>query len=106
MVGLALVSLGLLILEHFEKLDAMQLRFVEGFEIAIGILFLIEFIFEWYYAKDKSKYWRHHWFYLLAAIPIPAATFEVLRSIRIVRLLRFLKVFAHLGYEKNTRLFE
>ncbi|HRC28548.1 MAG TPA: hypothetical protein PKV96_04150, partial [Candidatus Saccharimonas sp.] len=57
-------------------------------------------------AKDHALYLRHHWFYLLAAVPVPSTTFELLRGIRALRLLKLFKIFAHMRYERNTRLFE
>ena len=104
MTLLALSCLALLILEHLEKLSPEQLKLVEVFEIGVGVLFLIEFVFELYYARDRGKYWRHHWFFLLASIPLPFQSVDWLRSIRALRILRLLKVFAHLDYEHNTRL--
>lgn len=100
------ISFVLLVLEHLERLSEPQLRAVELYEIILGLLFLIEFSFELHFARDRRKYWRQHWFYLLASIPIPTQTFEVLRGIRLLRLLRLFKVFAHFRYEENTRLFE
>lgn len=104
MVSLALLCLGGLILEHLEHLNVTQLYWLEVFEIMVGLIFLAEFAFELYFAKDRKKYWLHHWYFLIAAIPIPTQTFEILRSIRALRLLRLLKIFAHLRYEENTWL--
>lgn len=104
MSGLAIISLVLLVFEHLNKLNDAQLHFVEWFELAVGVLFLIEFCGELYYARDKGKYWRHHWYFLLASIPLPFQSVDWLRGIRALRLLRLLKVFTHLGYEQNTRL--
>ena len=106
MITLALLNLVFLGLEHLEVLSHEQLVAVELFDIATAVLFIAEFMFEWYWAKDRTKYIRHHWFYLLAAIPIPSTLFEELRLIRVLRLLKLLKVFGHMRYERNTRLFE
>jgi voltage-gated potassium channel len=106
MLSLVIISLGLLFLEHFEQLSPIQLHWVDVYEISISVIFLAEFFFEYYYARNRKLYVQHHWFYLLAAIPIPTQTFEILHSIRALRLLKLLKVFAHMRYERNTRLFE
>ena len=103
---LVTVSFVLLAFEHFGKLSTFWLKVTEVYEIIVGILFLAEFWFELHFARDRRKYWKHHWFYLLASIPVPMQTFEFLRGIRLLRLLRLFKVFAHFGYENNTRLFE
>lgn len=92
-------------LEHFERLTYDQLIAVELYEIIIAVIFLAEFAFEWYYARDRAHYMKTHWFYLIAAVPIPTTSFELLRGIRALRLLKLLKLFAEYRYEHNTRLF-
>ena len=106
MVVLALLCLAGLVLEHLEHLSEAQLYALEVFEITVGLIFLAEFVFELYHAKDRWKYWRHHWYFLLAAVPLPTQTFDVLRGVRLLRLLRLFKIFAHLRYENNTWLAE
>jgi len=103
---LVVLSFVFLALEHFERLSHEQLRAVEGFEIGVALLFLAEFFFEWHFARDRAKYLRHHWFYLIAAVPVPTTSFEILHGVRALRLLKLLKIFAHMRYEHNTRLFE
>lgn len=106
MITLAMLCLIGLGLEHFEHLTEAQLYALEYFEYAVGCIFLCEFGFEWYYARDRRQYLRHHWFFLIAALPIPSMSWDILRGIRILRLLRLLKIYEHLRYEHNTRLFE
>jgi len=106
MLALVVLSLGLLVLEHLEHLSPAQLHMVDIFEITVSIIFLCEFLFELHFARDRTQYFRHHWFYLLAAIPIPTQTFEFLHGIRALRLLKLFKLFAHMRYEHNTRLFQ
>ena len=100
------ISFAFLALEHFEQLTHEQLLMVELFDVVVGLVFLSEFVFEWYFARDRAKYVRHNWFYLVAAVPVPTTSFEILRGIRLLRLLKLLKIFAHMRYERNTRLFE
>ena len=106
MMLLLVLSFVFLALEHFEKLTDAQLLAVDVYEIVVSCVFLAEFAFELRFAKDKSWYWRTHWFYLLASIPVPTTMFEILKGIRALRLLRLLKLFASYRYERNTRLFE
>lgn len=105
MTTLALLCLAGLALEHFEHLSEPQLYALEYFEYLVGFIFLVEFGFEWYYARDRKKYFRHHWIFLIAAFPVPSMSWEVLRGIRLLRLFRLLKIYEHLRYEHNTRLF-
>ena len=106
MFTLVVLSFCFLALENFETLSHQQLLAVEWFDVVVGVIFLAEFLFEWYYARDRARYVRHYWFYLIAVVPVPTASFEILRAIRLLRLLKLLKIFAHLRYEHNTRLFE
>ena len=106
MNSLVVVSFGLIAFEHFELLPENWILAIDAYEIAISILFLAEFMFEWHFALDRRKYWRHHWFYLFAAIPLISTTAEYLHGVRLLRLLKLLRVFAHTRYEYNTHLFE
>jgi hypothetical protein len=106
MFTLVVFSFVFLALEHFEILSHEQLLFIDYYDVAVALIFLAEFIFELYFAKDKGKYWKSHWFYLIAAVPIPTETFELLRGVRALRILKLLKIFAEYRYDRNTRLFE
>ena len=106
MMLLVIANFGFLAYEHFLEPPLDQLRLIEAFDIFSALLLIAEFIFEWYWARDRNKYLRHHWFYLFAAVPIPTASFELLRGIRALRLLKLLKIFADMRYERNTKLFE
>ncbi len=103
LVASSLLFVGL---EHFGNLSHEQLLLVELYEIVVGLIFLGEFIFEWYHAKDRQHYLKYHWFYLFAAIPVPLESFELLRGIRALRLLKIARAFSHLRYEHNTHLFD
>ncbi|QQS20085.1 ion transporter [Candidatus Saccharibacteria bacterium] len=106
MYGLVGLSFVFLALEHFEQLNHEQLIVIEFFEVGVALIFLAEFVFEWYFARDRARYLRHNWFYLIAAVPVPTTSFEILRGVRLLRLFKLLKIFAHMRYEHNTRLFE
>ncbi len=106
MIALALIGIGLSVFEHFEYIHKHHhLVWVDVFEILVGLVFATEFFFELHHAKDKKLYWKQHWIYLLASIPIPMQMIEFMRGIRALRLLRLIKEFAHLSYEHNTWLF-
>lgn len=106
MLILVALSFVFLALEHFEVLSSEQLLAIETYEIVVAVIFLTEFTFELYFAKDRRKYWRTHWFYLIAAVPIPTESFELLKGIRALRLLKLMKIFAEYRYDRNTTLFE
>ena len=106
MLSLVGLSFAFLALEHLEHLSHKQLVAVEVFEVAVSLIFLTEFLFELWFARDRRLYIKHHWVYLLAAIPIPTTSFEILKGVRALRLLKLLKIFAHLRYERNTTLLQ
>lgn len=106
MISLIVMSLSLLVADHLGVLDRFESIEFAWFEVIIGLALVIEFCFELYYARDRRKYWRHHWFYLLAAIPVPSTPFELLRAVRLLRLLKLTQIWAHMRYEYNTWLFE
>lgn len=105
MVALAVLCLIGLAFEELGWLANDQIGWLNVFEITVGLIFLGEFIFELYYAKNRKKYLRRHWFYLIASVPLPLQAFDLLRGLRVFRLIRLLQVYAHLRYEHNTRLF-
>lgn len=106
MIVLVVANIAFLVLEHLVHLSHTQVLMIEIFDIITALIFIAEFAFEYYFAKDRGKYIRHHWFYLFAAVPLPSAFFEELRAIRLLRLLKLFKIFAHMRYEYNTHLFE
>ena len=99
-------SLALVAIEHFMVLSHNQLILIEIYEVLVGLIFIGEFAFEWYHAKNRQTYLKYHWFYLFAAIPIPLESFELLRGIRALRLIKVAQVYSHLRYEHNTHLFD
>ena len=101
---LVLIGFVLLALEHIEKLSVDQLYAAEAFDVLVGCIFLAEFFVELHFAKDKRRYWRQHWLFLLASIPLPFQTVQILRGIRLVRLLRLFDLVTHWDYEHNTKL--
>lgn len=106
MLSLVGFNIAFLAAEHFLHLSDDQIHAIEVFDILTALIFISEFLFELHFARDRRHYIKYHWFYLLAAIPIPSQIFEEMRVIRALRLLKLLKIFAHLRYEYNTRLFE
>ena len=104
-LSLIILSFVFVGLGHFGALTHEQLLRIEVYEVLVSLLFLAEFIFELFHAKDRRFYIKHHWYYLLAAIPIPIESFELLKGVRALRLVQILKSFSHLRYEYNTHLF-
>lgn len=106
MITLVILNLGFLAVEHFWQLPHEYVIIIQWFDVLTAVIFLAEFAFELYFARDRKKYIKYHWFYLFAAVPVPSVFFEELRAVRLLRLMKLLQVFAHMRYEHNTRLFE
>ena len=106
MLLLVVMSFILVGVGHFFTLTHQHRLMIDGYEVTVAIIFICEFIFEWYHAKNRRFYLKYHWFYLFAATPVPIESFELLRGIRALRLIKLAKAFSHLRYEHNTYLFE
>lgn len=106
MISLLVIHIALFAVENSITLDGEILAAIYIFDIGLAVLFLAEFLFELHFAKNKKQYFRHHWLYLLAAIPAPLMMFEQVRYIRALRLVKLISIFAHMRYEYNTYLFE
>ena len=100
---LTLIVGGLVFLgfEMFGKLSSRQLVYFEVLEYATSAVFITDFIYELQRSPDKRSYIKHNWFYLLAAIPLPYAAADLLRSIRLIRVIKLLRFGMHYEYE-NT----
>lgn len=104
LIGLVLLSFVLLGFEHFGLLNATQLRSVEIYDIALGFIFIADFAYELHLSSDKRRYVRHNWFFLLAAIPLPSGLADILRSVRLVRVIRLARATAHLEFARHNHI--
>jgi voltage-gated potassium channel len=87
MIFLALVSGYLLFLEFTTNLTDSQLQFFDTIDLVIALTFLCEFAVRFYIAKKRRKFFKLHWWELLAAIPITTPLTQALRLLRLLRLL-------------------
>lgn len=104
LIGLVLLSFVLLAFEHFNLLSATQMQWVEAYEIALGFIFIADFAYELHLSTDKRRYLRHNWFFLLAAIPLPSGLADVLRSVRLLRIIRLARATAHLEFARHNHI--
>jgi hypothetical protein len=102
-LGLAVSSLIFLVLDQLGKLSPSQLHTLYIYDVVVGSIFIVEFLLEIWLTTDKKDYMQHNWFYLFAAIPLPFAWAQLLRSIRIIRVVKLLKFGTHFQYEKNIQ---
>ncbi|MBI3572951.1 MAG: ion transporter [Candidatus Kerfeldbacteria bacterium] len=92
MISLALLSVFILVFELTHQVPASEFRFLEGIDIFVAVIFLIDFGWNFMTVKDRRYFWRHHWYELFAAIPYESTIFQALRGLAILRLLRVVKV--------------
>lgn len=104
LIGLVLLSFVLLAFEHFSFLSTTQVRWVEVYEVTLGLIFIADFIYELRLSADKRRYIRHNWFFLLAAIPLPSGLADILRSVRLVRIIRLARATAHLEFARHNHI--
>jgi len=104
MAALALISIGLLFIEYVVQLESRWINAIYLVDLAICILFAIDFVVELIRSKSKGRYLKWHWIDVLAMIPAYAFSFfefasafgAGIRSLRMVRLVRFLAVAARI----------
>ena len=104
LLALVLLSFTFLGFEYFGHLSTAQLRLIEWYEIVLGCIFIIDFIYELRLATDKRSYIRHNWFFLLAAIPVPSNLADALRIVRLVRIIRLIRATAHLEFARHNHI--
>ncbi len=85
---LAICSILFLLVDLLEVQTPEQAKALYIFDVTVGMLFITEFIVEFYFTTEKRYYIKHNWVYLLAAIPLSNETTELLRVIRIIRVVK------------------
>ncbi|MFC1663366.1 potassium channel family protein [Patescibacteria group bacterium] len=91
-VLLALVSVGLLLLEVLGDLTVEQSRAVELADIIIAFFFLGEYLYRVFKADKKLLYAFSHWYELLASIPITSDMTRAMRSLRVLRVIEIVRI--------------
>lgn len=77
-----------LMVDSFVKLPPEISKELEIIDTGICVIFFIDFISEFYHAKNKLKFMRWGWIDLISCIP----TIGILRAGRLFRLVRFIRV--------------
>jgi voltage-gated potassium channel len=91
MIGLAVITLSLLIVEQtFSSFFAQHPAYRRGlilFDTAVCGVFLIEFLARMRRAEDRWGYVKSRWYEILGMVPISHPFFRAFRFIRILRIL-------------------
>lgn len=100
---LALMSILLVVYEIIYEPNAQTLRTLNHIDIVIACIFLIDFCASLILTSDRKKYLRHNWYFLFAAIPITDSIAELLRGVRMLRLVRLIRAGEHLDYSVTRK---
>jgi voltage-gated potassium channel len=96
MVLLAILSTGLLIFEITSSLTPAQTRLFTQIDIAISLLFFLDFANGYLVEKNKKTFWKERWWEVFTFIPFTDTTLIGLRSLRVLRALRITRAIARI----------
>lgn len=102
-ITLAVLSLTFLALDQFFQLSQAQQKALYVYDVTVGLIFIGEFLMELWLTTDRKGYVKSNWFYLFAAIPLPYAIAQLLRGLRIIRVVKLIKSGTHFEFEKSTK---
>jgi len=91
---LALVMLGLLLVEFTETAPPRFRGIVTNGQVAIWVVFVLAFLGELWIAPSKKRYLRTHWLVLLSLLLPFLRIFRVARAFRVLRATRALRAVA------------
>jgi|AntRauTorcE11897_2_1112592.scaffolds.fasta_scaffold00047_27 voltage-gated potassium channel len=94
--GLAILSAAMLILELSSEFSDAQIRLIYTLDIFIALAFLADFLYEFSTATNRKKYFKQNWYLLLASVPITGGTYQALRSVQLIRLMRIVRLYARI----------
>lgn len=100
-ISLALITVGLFIFELSGNASPEIITIIHRIDLAIVILFLLDFIFGFVYAPNNKEYLKTHWMDLVASIPVSGGIFQ---SLRILRLFRVGRVLGSLHRKHRTSI--
>ncbi|MCA9349973.1 potassium channel family protein [Candidatus Saccharibacteria bacterium] len=92
LIFLAVTSVILVGFEFFAELNAHQIELIHQLDIYIAGIFLAEFVYRLAKAKDSKQFFRQYWWELIASIPLTNGVVELLRPIRIFRVVRLVEL--------------
>ncbi|MEI6481488.1 MAG: ion transporter [Candidatus Saccharibacteria bacterium] len=98
---MAIASIGLVLYEFIGNPSETRIITIQHLDFWIAIAFLVDFTISLIITRDRQKYVRRNWYFLLAAIPLTDAIAESLRGIRVLRLIRLIRAGEHLGFEQS-----
>lgn len=103
LASLAIVSIFMIIFEYRSQPDIQMLLKLNRIDIVIACIFLTDFVLSLLLTRNRKKYLRHNWYFIFASIPITDSIAELLRGIRLLRLIRLVRAGEHLEYSVTKR---
>ncbi|WP_137225548.1 ion transporter [Shewanella sp. MEBiC00475] len=108
MMVLSLVSVVIVLTMTFGHFDTETNKILLYIDSSICVIFMINFFYGLFKARNKTYYLRHHWIDFVASIPAIEAlriarVFQILRVIRLIRMSRSL-IIPLLRQRKQTTL--
>ncbi|PKL37105.1 hypothetical protein CVV38_04460 [Candidatus Peregrinibacteria bacterium HGW-Peregrinibacteria-1] len=95
-IGLALLSVGLLVYELSADLLIEQVAFIHTLDLIIAMIFLLDFGAGLYLSESRKIYFKQNWPDLLASIPITGGIYRSFRVLRLLRLIRVVRIIARI----------
>ncbi len=91
LIGLALVSVGLLVFEITADLTPETLSLIRVIDLGTAFVFGLEFFVRLYQARTRKHFLKNNWWHILAALPVTASGTQALRGLMLIRLYRIMQ---------------
>lgn len=101
MLGIALLSVGLLAWEIWGDVSELTSQRIFAFDYAICAIFAAEFLWRWRQAGWTLEYVKHNWYEVLGMIPLQH---PAIRGFRLFRVLRIVVLLSRFGRAADRTL--
>lgn len=91
LITLALISVGLLLLEVTSDLTVETLAMIRAIDLGVALIFGLEFLTRLSESQAKKKFMRENWWQILASIPVTASGTQILRGLMLIRIFRIVR---------------
>ena len=92
LIILALLSVGLLLLEISTELSADMLMTIRIIDLGVALVFGVEFLVRLSESREKGRFMKENWWQILASIPVTATGTQALRGLMLIRVLRVVRM--------------
>lgn len=92
LITLALVSVGLLVLELTSNLSSETLATIRMIDLGVALVFGLEFLIRLSESKTKKSFMKQNWWQILASIPVTSTGTQALRGLMLIRVARVARI--------------